>query len=177
MALTKQELSERRKARYHNDPEYRERVLTSAKRYHKKKRETDPEYAKKRSEYNKANAAYFNKKTKEYNMKQPFHYAFKRLRLRAKQKGIPFDLDEQYLIDLWTGKCAIFNTVLCDPYSTTTQDPNKATVDRVIPEIGYIKGNVKWVSNKANIIKSFGTIEEHENVISYMKEHITVDVN
>ena len=173
MALSKQELAEQRKARYHNDPVFRERVLSSAKRYHANKRATDPEYLKSRSEYNKANAAYFNKKTKQYNSERPFHYAFKRLRLRARQHSLPFDLDEDYLVELWTGQCAIFGTPLCTPYSTDRQVPDKATIDRIVPELGYIKGNVQWVSNQANTIKSFGTLEEHEAVVTYMKKHIT----
>lgn len=171
MALTKEERAKQRKARYHSDPEFRERVLSSAKRYHAKKRATDPEYLKSRSEYNKANAAYFNKKAKQYNSERPFNYAFRRIKLRAKQNDIPFDLDEDYLKTLWTGKCAIFDTPLCTPYSTKHQDPNKATVDRIIPDLGYVRGNVMWVSNKANIIKSFGTLAEHEAIVNYLKKH------
>lgn len=172
MTLTNQDKNNRRKERYHSDPEFRKRAIDSAKRYHANKRQTDPEYLRKRSEYNKANAAYFNKKQKQYNGERPFNYAFRRLRLRAKQNNIPFDLDEAYLVDLWTGKCAIFNSPLCLPYSTKHQDPNKATIDKIIPELGYVKGNIQWVSNKANIIKSFGTLADHEAIVSYLKYHI-----
>lgn len=173
MALSKEETLERRKARYHTDPEFRNRMLESARRYHAKKRATDPGYLRSRSEYNKAHAKYFNDKAKQYNMERPFHYAYRRLRLRAKQNNIPFSLDEEYLVELWTGKCAIFNTPLCMPYSTKHQDPNKATVDRIVPELGYTKGNIQWVSNKANIIKSFGTLCEHEAIVAYLKNHTT----
>lgn len=168
MALTKEEISQKRKERYNNDPDFRERVLNAAKKYHKKKRETDPDYVKARSEYNKANAEYFCNKTKQYNSERPFHYAFGRLRLRAKQNNIPFNLTEEYLVSLWTGTCAVFGSPLCLPYSTKHQDPNKATIDKVIPELGYVVGNVHWVSNKANIIKSFGTIDEHKMIVDYM---------
>lgn len=90
--------------------------------------------------------------------------------MRAKQKNLPFDLTAKYLENLWTGKCAVFGTVLRLPYSTNRQVPDKATVDKVIPERGYVMGNVCWVSNKANIIKSYGTIEEHKLIVRYMKK-------
>lgn len=174
MALTKTEIRQRQKDRYHSDPEYRERMLNSAKKYHKKKRETDPDYLKSRSEYNKANAAYFNKKAKQYNSERPFHYAFIRLRQRAKKANIPFNLTEEYLVSIWTGMCSIFNTELCLPYNSESQDPNKATIDKVIPELGYIMGNIHWVSNKANIIKSFGTINDHQLIVDYMKKYTPI---
>ena len=45
------------------------------------------------------------------------------------------------------------------------------SIDRVIPELGYVKGNVAIISKRANTIKSFGTIEEHQKIVDYMKEH------
>lgn len=172
MAYDKEARAARRRERYHTDPEFRDRALARAKQYYADKRASDPEYLERRSDYNKANAEYFNKKAKEYNAARPFHYAFRRLRMRARQGDLPFDLDEQYLIDIWTGTCAIFGTPLQLPYSTERQVPDKATIDKVDPERGYVRGNVQWVSNKANIIKSFGTIEEHELVVAYMKRHL-----
>lgn len=170
MALSKAEIYQRHKERYHTDPEYRAKILRQKAEYSKRRR-SDPVIRERLNQYNRDNKEYFNKKAKEYNSARPFHYAFKRLRMRAKQNDIPFDLDEEYLISIWTGKCAIMGTDLCAPYSTTHQDPNKATVDRIVPEIGYKRGNVQWVSNRANIIKSFGTLEDHIAVIDYIKKH------
>lgn len=172
MAYDNETRAARRRERYHTDPEFRERALTRAKRYHADKRANDPEYVERRSKYNKANAEYFNEKAKEYNSARPFHYAFRRLRMRAKQNGLLFDLDEQYLIDIWTGVCAIFGTPLQLPYSTERQVPDKATIDKIDPALGYVRGNVQWVSNRANTIKSFGTIEEHQLIVDYMKKHL-----
>lgn len=163
--------AKRRKERYKTDPEFRQRSIELGKQWYQRKK-NDPEFQKRKKEYNKKNAGYFNKKTKLYNQRQPFHYAFKRLRLRARNENIPCDIDEAYLKSIWTGNCAIFGTPLCAPYSTHSQDPNKATVDKIIPEEGYVGGNVQWVSNRANIIKSYGTLQEHEAVISYIKKHI-----
>lgn len=170
MALTRAEIYQKHKDRYHNDPEYRQKILSQKAEYSKRRRQ-DPEVRERLNQYNRDNKGYFNRKAKEYNSTRPFHYAFRRLKLRAKQNNIPFDITEEYLVSIWTGKCAIFNTELCTPYSTKHQDPNKATVDRIIPDLGYTQGNIQWVSNKANIIKSFGTVDEHIAIVEYIKKH------
>ena len=170
MALSKAEIYQRHKDRYHNDPEYRTKILQQKAEYNKRRR-SDPMVRERLNQYNRDNKDYFSAKAKEYNSARPFHYAFRRLKLRAKQNDIHFDLDEEYLISIWTGRCAIMGSELCAPYSTKHQDPNKATVDRIIPSLGYIRGNVQWVSNRANIIKSFGTLEEHIAVVDYIKKH------
>ena len=46
-----------------------------------------------------------------------------------------------------------------------------ASLDRLIPELGYVKGNVCVISRRANTLKSNATIEELELVLAYMKRH------
>ena len=41
----------------------------------------------------------------------------------------------------------------------------------LIPDKGYVKGNVHWISRRANRIKSDATVEELEKIISYMKDN------
>jgi hypothetical protein len=38
--------------------------------------------------------------------------------------------------------------------------PDSPSLDRVIPELGYVQGNVIWVSHRANSIKQNATAEE-----------------
>lgn len=47
------------------------------------------------------------------------------------------------------------------------------TLDRVIPSLGYVPGNVHIVSNRANGLKSDASMEEARLIYEYMKEHIT----
>jgi len=46
------------------------------------------------------------------------------------------------------------------------------SLDRVVPNLGYVKGNVHVISWRANSLKKNATIEELEKIIQYMKEHI-----
>ena len=43
------------------------------------------------------------------------------------------------------------------------------TLDRIIPELGYVKGNVKVISYKANRIKNNGSLKDLKLVVQYME--------
>lgn len=46
---------------------------------------------------------------------------------------------------------------------------NSMSIDRVDSSKGYIPGNVKVISLRANQLKNNATIEELENIVKYMK--------
>jgi len=46
------------------------------------------------------------------------------------------------------------------------------TIDRIDNTKGYTKDNIKIISWKANNLKSFGTIEDFEKILKYMKENL-----
>lgn len=48
----------------------------------------------------------------------------------------------------------------------------KAELDRLVPSKGYVKGNVRWISRRANRIKSDATIDELKKILKYMEEQI-----
>lgn len=67
---------------------------------------------------------------------------------------VPFKVTPQYLQQIWTGICPIFQTPLTLP--TTRGAPYHSTpqLDRLLPSLGYVEGNVSWLSPRANLIKS-----------------------
>ena len=50
------------------------------------------------------------------------------------------------------------------------RDPAKVTLDKLIPELGYVPGNVFIISWRANKLKSDMTVIELEQILKYMKE-------
>lgn len=48
----------------------------------------------------------------------------------------------------------------------------KAELDRLIPSKGYVKGNVRWISSRANRLKSDVSIDELKKILKYMEEQI-----
>lgn len=88
------------------------------------------------------------------------NYMIYRARDRANKKNLPFDLLPQ---DIQLPKtCPVFGIEFI------IGDKNAApSLDRIIPEKGYVKGNVVVVSMKANRIKNDATIEELKEVLTY----------
>ena len=48
-------------------------------------------------------------------------------------------------------------------------NPNAPSLDRLIPEKGYVKGDVYWISFRANRIKCDATREEVEKLLTWMQ--------
>lgn len=91
---------------------------------------------------------------------------------RAKSKNLPFDLTLDYLMGLWDsceGSCVISKrTFDLSSYGKKRQvNPNAPSIDRIIPEKGYIKGNVRLVTYHVNVaLSEFG----EEVLISLSKD-------
>lgn len=94
----------------------------------------------------------------------PAFYLWRTARIRARATGQPFDIDPADLVV--PTHCPITGDaidVLTSNYQTG------ASVDRVINDLGYVKGNVRIISRKANRLKGDATIETLERVIAYMR--------
>lgn len=102
--------------------------------------------------------------------KRPKSFFIYRAKTRSKKLGLPFNLEENDIVIPEFCPVLGVKLVLGTDYETTGRD-NCPSMDRVIPELGYVKGNVRIISKKANTIKGFGTIEEHEKIIEYMSKH------
>ena len=47
------------------------------------------------------------------------------------------------------------------------------SLDRIIPSLGYVKGNVTFVAHKWNIWKSNMLVRDLELIIAYMEKHLS----
>lgn len=93
---------------------------------------------------------------------------------RSKSKELDFDLDLEYLIELWEknqGCCAVSKI----PFELGRSEKGKVhpyapSIDRIIPAKGYIKGNVRIVVYQLNIsLSEFGL----EQFTSFISSYIT----
>jgi len=75
-------------------------------------------------------------------------------RARARSKGVPFSIDSYFIDGLLVDqqwRCAISGVPLVSPRKRAgTKDPFGPSLDRIIPSLGYVPGNVRIVSNIVN---------------------------
>lgn len=86
---------------------------------------------------------------------------------RAKKFGLPFDIDKDYIRSLLTDTCPVFGI----PFVWYGQKlrPDSPSLDRVLPNKGYVRGNIAIISQRANAIKSDASASEVRRVADWME--------
>lgn len=82
---------------------------------------------------------------------------------RAKTRNIEFNLDPDTLF--YPNVCPILNI----PITRKLGRNNRPSLDRFDNSKGYVNGNVKVISTRANTLKSNMSIEDVERLLAYMK--------
>jgi len=100
----------------------------------------------------------------------PAFAKFRKVRARAKQTGIPFRARvEDFEIP---EVCPVLGIPLRREYGTGKAKGDSPSVDRVIPSLGYVTGNIRVMSNRANLLKNDASLEELKSLVSYVEEHL-----
>ena len=93
-----------------------------------------------------------------------------RAKLSASRKHLPFNLD---LIDIFIPTvCPIFQTPLSLSAGRGRAD-SSPSLDRIIPALGYTKGNVWVISLRANRIKNDASVQELQTLVNALKSKLT----
>lgn len=121
----------------------------------------DPDYVAK----NRARQSANYKRRSQTNPEKIMWASAKR---RAKALGLPFNLDVTDIVvpDI----CPIFGFPLVRSRSGRSAF-NSPSLDRVIPSLGYVKGNVKVISHKANSLKKNASYEDLMALMMYLAHH------
>jgi len=105
---------------------------------------------------------------RRYRLNHPVRRLLARARERAKAKMLPFDIVEQDIII--PDVCPILNIPLKHCEGKTSS--GSISLDRLVPEKGYVKGNIRIISYRANTIKNNGTAEEHRLIAEWMEREL-----
>lgn len=151
--LKKDEYNRRKQARR---KEQIIKSIDSKKRYEKFKENKEAYYK-------------FIEKGRQYRKDNWVVEAYSRLKARARKENLPFNLEKSDLV--YPDICPLLGIPI------SIQHPNKSQCvswDRIIPELGYVKGNVRAISYKANTMKNDANKEMLEvfskNIIPYIME-------
>src|SRR5208337_250712 len=82
-----------------------------------------------------------------------------RAQTRAKQSNLPFSIKLPDLFEVWPKDncCPIFKTPFRQAKAYLGALPESPSLDRILPQFGYVKGNIAVISARANRIKSSET--------------------
>jgi len=81
--------------------------------------------------------------------------SYAHIKSRSKKENIPFTVSLDYLKSIATDTCPALKIKLS--WSQPGKTDNSPSLDKIIPELGYVEGNVMWLSNKANRMKNNAT--------------------
>jgi len=149
-------------------------------------------YACEKDQYREKRAAYYAANSEKIKQRSMAHYwnnresvalyarghvskninrhMLKSAKNRAEKQGVPFDLTASDIVI--PSFCPVLGIALkrgvggwCD---------GSPSLDRFIPELGYVKDNVCVISHRANMIKTNATVDEVEAVAFWMRCKIGV---
>ena len=92
---------------------------------------------------------------------------------RAKSKLVDFDLDVDFLVEMWEdqqGCCALTGLPFKLDISDHRVHPQCPSIDRIIPHLGYIKGNVRLITYHMNVALSEFGVGEFEHLIQSYRQ-------
>ena len=98
----------------------------------------------------------------------------KQLRSRSKCNNLNFNVSYLDILNVFplNNKCPILNINF--KYDDKYQF---ASIDRIIPELGYVKNNIQVISTEANYMKRDATIAELKSIIKYLENHFNRQKN
>jgi hypothetical protein len=129
----------------------------------------DPDrYRKAAREYGTANTDRKNRWGAAWLLNNPRRYLYIKAKTRAKAAGILFGItvDDIVIPDL----CPVLGIRLEGGLGKgVPASPASPSVDRIIPELGYVPGNVRVISMRANVLKRDATAAELEAIAAYIR--------
>ena len=92
-----------------------------------------------------------------------------RAKYKAKKRGLPFNIEPSDIII--PDYCPVLGIKL--EKNDQKQRDSSPSLDRIVPEKGYVKGNVRVISQRANLLKSNATVEELTLVLKDLTTTLT----
>lgn len=131
-----------------------------------------PEFRARKNKENKAwrerNKERFKQMQKEWMEENPFYYFLNNARYRAKQQNVPFDLKISDLRSMVIPEvCPYLGIPIIKGRGKSSE--NSPSLDKIIPEKGYVVGNVEFISSRANRLKNDGSLEELEAIVTRLR--------
>ncbi|MGZ2448490.1 hypothetical protein ACVIRO_001244 [Rhizobium ruizarguesonis] len=103
-------------------------------------------------------------RARRYKDANPHYEMLEGARKRAREQGVQFSISKVDLI--FPERCPVLDIPLFRSRGKPTD--NSPTLDKIIPERGYVPGNIQIISYRANRIKNNATVDELQRIAAYM---------
>jgi hypothetical protein len=145
---------------YEKQKAYKAKHRAKIAAYHK-------EYSKKWYAENSDEIKAASKRYREENKRKPRYIKMRLLnsaKWRASKNNVPFNLSlDDFEIP---SQCPVYNV----PFDSGIY---AVTLDRIIPVLGYVKGNVQVISHRANTPKRDASLEELKTLVAFLEKNNT----
>lgn len=117
-----------------------------------------------------ANKSEIIENRRTYRSENAENYLLYRSRHRAKVAGIPHDIDLSDIVV--PARCPVLGIPLMWNHGIGRRGfhPNSPSLDKIKPASGYVKGNVRVISARANLLKNDASVAELEAVLHDLKQ-------
>ncbi len=167
------------RARYQkikDDPKFHAKKLEHGKKYRESHKEEIQQYSLEynlRPEVVERKASWYQEKMAKMSIEERLKLMVKRAKDRAKLKNVDFDITWKDVVYVET--CPILEIPLNwgETSNEGGRNINTPSLDRIDPNLGYVKGNVRIISTLANMMKSSANKEQIQafckNITKYIE--------
>lgn len=103
---------------------------------------------------------------------------WQRLRVRSKRIGALFLISKNDFLDQWRsqGGICFYTDIPLIARAGEGKHPNSVSIDKIVPHLGYVSGNVVFAANRVNSMKHDASLDEmalwmpswHERAIAHL---------
>lgn len=95
---------------------------------------------------------------REYYKKNPDRFLYWQVKGRANRAGLPFNLELSDIVI--PERCPILDIPMKRNIGGLSRAQDSPSIDRIVPALGYVKGNIHVISMRANVMKNDATPEQ-----------------
>lgn len=157
--------------------EKKDKIKAQKKKYLKKYRLANKDHLREsNARWRKKNHLYVIRKARKYKRDNPLKKAYSRIKYGSKIRKLKFNITLKDFMNLpvpthcpvlgmklnfYGGRLRRTKKNLCPA--------NSYSVDRIDPNRGYVKGNIRWISLRANKLRNNASKKEIELILKDMK--------
>lgn len=108
------------------------------------------------------------------NSRMRFRKLVDQAKWRANRDNIPFEISVDDIISIFTegNECPVLGIPMYFNFGGKGPADNSPSLDRLIPELGYVPGNIAIISYRANMLKRGASLKELRAIVLWMEKQI-----